>query len=134
MMAKWNVLQAQRILTEMAKQQPLDWYCPHGKLRAVGCREFECMETNYVARDTPQPLPKDRQEKDSPLVSIPRWSGYDSQSEPWKNGYEWAHDRGPHGELGIDEAMEAHGYDFTSNDEDEFMKGCEFAQNEIQNG
>ena len=57
-----------------------------------------------------------------------KWSGYATQSEAWRKGYDWA--RSPVCDLPIDEAIDAAGYDFDTPEEAEFMMGAEFAQRE----
>lgn len=57
---------------------------------------------------------------------VPRWSGFATQSKAWREGYEWENGRGPHADLDIFEAIEAHGYDLDSAEADQFEKGAEF--------
>ncbi len=60
-----------------------------------------------------------------------RWSGYASQSEAWRHGYDWARSEGPYGEGSNFDAIEALGYDFVGPESDDFDKGSEFALGEM---
>lgn len=62
-----------------------------------------------------------------------RWSGYASQSEPWRRGYDWAQGHGPQAELDCFDAPGAFGYAFDSWQDRDFASGADFAQNEAQN-
>lgn len=58
-----------------------------------------------------------------------RWSGYGTQSEPWRNGYDWGHD--------LDDLRPVHhaaddfGYEPDTPDYAEFEKGIDFALEEL---
>ncbi len=64
-------------------------------------------------------------------MSAPRWSGYDSQSKPWRDGYDWARDEGLHSHLDAFGATKEAGYDFDSLESAQWDLGATFAQNEI---
>lgn len=53
-----------------------------------------------------------------------RWSGYSTQSDAWRHGYERAYERGPYAKLACSQAIRKSGS--CENDED-FMRGANFA-------
>lgn len=55
-------------------------------------------------------------------------------NEAWKRGYAWAGDKGEHGKLDCEDAMEAYGYDFGSQECEQFMAGVECGQDELAEG
>ncbi len=54
----------------------------------------------------------------------------DTQSEPWRRGFEWAADLDSTDTC--EQRTEKLGYDFISDEWHEFMRGAEFKQNEQQ--
>lgn len=48
----------------------------------------------------------------------------------WQAGYDWAYDKGEFAGMDCGDAIEAHGWDFTSKEHDQFCAGAQEAQNE----
>ncbi|OUI98769.1 hypothetical protein HK15_13020 [Acetobacter orientalis] len=52
----------------------------------------------------------------------------------WQAGYSWAYGKGEFAGMDCGDAIEAHGWDFTSKEHDQFLAGVECAQNDQLEG